>query len=193
MVSGSREERKTSVYSFRNSEVGKLPELLDSDIQKTREHKVQHPPLRYAGSWSHLPEQLPLDNAPETNSKLTHHRQPGGETSSLHKKTTCRQRLFGFRACSERTTLTSVRPSWKGGTELIHRLWSAWSGGGVGVGRAHDLCTGPRHPRKWQALAGGTPDNGVCAGHTSGTAVFQIAKQLVNWVNWFHEIIFGKK
>lgn len=45
MVLESREERKASVYFFRNSDVGKPPELLERDIEETPEHKVQHTPL----------------------------------------------------------------------------------------------------------------------------------------------------
>lgn len=41
----SREEGKARAYFLRNSEVGKLTELLKgSDIQETREYKVQHTP-----------------------------------------------------------------------------------------------------------------------------------------------------
>ena len=45
MVLESWEERKASVYFFRNSEVATLPELLQRDIEETRAHKVQHTPL----------------------------------------------------------------------------------------------------------------------------------------------------
>lgn len=38
-----REERTANAYLFRNPEVGKLAEpLKGSDIQETREYKVQH-------------------------------------------------------------------------------------------------------------------------------------------------------
>lgn len=58
-VLGSSGEKGANVYFFRTSEVGKLPEpLRNSDIQETHEHNIQYIPLRLAGNWTHLPEQI---------------------------------------------------------------------------------------------------------------------------------------
>ena len=71
---------------------------------------------------------------------MTHHRQPGAETSS---KTTCAQRAVAFQACSKRAILTSHVPPGLAGLSMptIFEVLGAkaWVGGGRRT--AHDPCT----------------------------------------------------
>ena len=77
---------------------------------------------------------------------MTHHRQPGAETSS---KTTCAQRAAAFHACSKRAILTSHVPPGVAGLSMptIFEGLSAkaWVGG---AGRLRMI---PAHP-SWQGL-----------------------------------------